>query len=139
MMNGEAYKAVELEYAKLQESIEDLAETINDNIAHQKEEIERSHKSQMRKLGREIEELKLEKSKLQESIANNERANLLENERDWYKKEAIHLDKVLEQTKAQNKELKEKLDESEADRKWMKEELEKVSSIVRASEILPLA
>jgi predicted RNase H-like nuclease (RuvC/YqgF family) len=63
----------------------------------------------------------------------------LENERDWYKKEAIHLDKVLEQTKAQNKELKEKLDESEADRKWMKEELEKVSSIVRASEILPLA
>ena len=85
-----------------------------------------SHKAQVRKLNIEIEQLKLEKNKLEDSISTNERANLLENERDWYKKEALHLDKVLEDTKLENKELKDKLDECEVDRKWMREQIEKV-------------
>lgn len=126
MIESQAFKLVEQEYTKLQECIEDLADTINGTISEQKENMLLSHKAQVRKLNIEIEQLKLEKNKLEDSISTNERANLLENERDWYKKEALHLDKVLEQTKIENKELIEKLDECEVDRKWMREQIEKV-------------
>ena len=126
MCESQAFKLVEQEYTKLQECIEDLADTINGTISEQKENMLLSHKAQVRKLNIEIEQLKLEKNKLEDSISTNERANLLENERDWYKKEALHLDKVLEDTKLENKELKDKLDECEVDRKWMREQIEKV-------------
>ena len=126
MIESEAFKLVEQEYTKLQECIEDFADTINGTISEQKENMLLSHKAQVRKLNIEIEQLKLEKNKLEDSISTNERANLLENERDWYKKEALHLDKVLEDTKLENKELKDKLDECEVDRKWMREQIEKV-------------
>ena len=126
MIETQAFKIVEQEYTKLQECIDDLANTINGTISEQKEDMLLTHKSQLRKLSIEMEQLKLEKTKLEDSISTNERANLLENERDWFKKEALHLDNVLEKTKVENKELKAKLDESEVDRKWMKEQIEKV-------------
>jgi chromosome segregation ATPase len=126
MMNSQGLALVEAEYAKLQECIDNLKETIDSNLSEQKEELETIHQSQISKLSIDIDQLKAEKMKLEEAIAANERANLLENERDWYKKEALHLDKVLEESKSECKELKMKLDESNNDRKWMKEQLEKV-------------
>ena len=125
-MNSQGLALVESEYAKLQECIDNLKETIDSNLSEQKEELEIIHQSQISKLSIDIDQLKAEKMKLEEAIAANERANLLENERDWYKKEALHLDKVLEESKSECKELKMKLDESNNDRKWMKEQLEKV-------------
>lgn len=91
IMDSQSFKLVEIEYSKLQDCIEDLAEMINERLANEKEEIERTHKSAMREVNVELENLKLEKTKLEESIATNERACLLENERDWYKREALHL------------------------------------------------
>lgn len=91
IMDSQSFKLVEIEYSKLQDCIEDLAEMINETLANEKEEIERTHKSAMREVNVELENLKLEKTKLEESIATNERACLLENERDWYKREALHL------------------------------------------------
>jgi chromosome segregation ATPase len=126
MMNSQGLALVESEYAKLQECIDNLKETIDSNLSEQKEELEIIHQSQISKLSIDIDQLKAEKVKLEEAIAANERANLLENERDWYKKEALHLDKLLEESKSECKELKMKLDESNNDRKWMKEQLEKV-------------
>jgi hypothetical protein len=90
-MDSQSFKLVELEYSKLQDCIGDLGEMINGTLACEKEEIERTHKSAMRKINVELENMKLEKTKLEESIATNERACLLENERDWYRKEALHL------------------------------------------------
>eukprot|EP00804_Cyclotella_cryptica_P009352 CCRYP_009010-RA/>CCRYP_009010-RA protein AED:0.46 eAED:0.46 QI:129/1/1/1/1/1/3/94/178 len=126
-MNSQGYKLVETEYSKLQDCIGDLAEMMNGTLASQKEEIEKTHMSEMRKVKEELDNMKLEKTKLEESIATNERACLLETERDWYKKEALHLDKVLEQTNARQKELMERLDESEHDRKWMKVQIEQLT------------
>ncbi|KAL3774110.1 hypothetical protein ACHAWO_008506 [Cyclotella atomus] len=126
-MNSQGLALVEAEYAKLQECIDNLKETIDSNLSEQKEELETIHQSQISKLSIDIDQLKAEKMKLEEAIAANERANLLENERDWYKKEALHLDKVLEESKSECKELKMKLDESNNDRKWMKEQLEKLT------------
>lgn len=118
---------VRTEYAKLQESINDLGTMISGSLERQREEIQRSHKTQLRKVQIEVDNLRLEKTRLEESIAKNERACLLEKERDWYKKEALHLDKVLEQTKAKHKDLMEKFDECEQDRSFLEEQVEKVT------------
>ena len=115
------------EYSKLQEAIGDLGNMINNNLERQRHEIEREHRSQLKKFQVDLDNLHSEKSRLEESIATNERANQLEEERDWFKKEALRLDKILEQTKARQKELMERLDESEQDRKWMKSQIEKVT------------
>jgi len=118
---------VTTEYAKLQESIEDLGTMISGSLERQREEMQRSHKTKLRKVQIEVDNLRLEKNRLEESIARNERACLLEKERDWYKKEALHLDKVLEQTKAKHRDVMEKFDECEQDRSFLKEQVEKVT------------
>ena len=90
-MDSLGFALVESEYAKLRECIGDLGEAINATLSSQREELARTRKTELRRKDQIIETLKLEKSKLEESIATNERACLLENERDWYKKEALHL------------------------------------------------
>lgn len=121
----ESMQLVTSEYNKLQKSIGDLGTMISGSLERQREEIQRSQKTQMRKVQVDVDTLRLEKARLEESIATNERACLLENERDWYKKEALHLDKVLEQTNSRQKELVERLDESEHDREWLKQQVKK--------------
>ncbi len=101
---------------------------ISGSLERQREEMQRSHKSQLRKAQIEVDNLRLEKTRLEESIAKNERACLLEKERDWYKKEALHLDKVLQQIKAKHKDVTDKFDECEQDRSFLKEQVEKVTN-----------
>ncbi|KAL7524826.1 hypothetical protein ACHAXR_002473, partial [Thalassiosira sp. AJA248-18] len=119
---------------KLQVAIDELGTAINGTLGRQKDDLARTHKTKMRKVQVEIEELTKEKTRLEESIATNERACQLETERDWYKKEALHLDEVLEQTNVRQKELVDRWDESEQDRKWMKGQVEKLTKYTRALE-----
>ena len=76
-----------------------------------------------------MDELTKEKIQLQDSIATNERANQLETERDWYKKEALHLDEELENTKAKMKELASKLESSQQEVTWLKGQVEKLTKV----------
>ena len=115
------------EYSKLQGAIDDLGSAIGGTLGRQKEDLQRTHKTEMRKVQVEIGNLSKERTRLEESISTNERACQLETERDWYKKEALHLDEVLEQTKVRQKDLVDRLDESEQDRGWMKGQVEKLT------------
>ncbi|KAL7550267.1 hypothetical protein ACHAWF_013502 [Thalassiosira exigua] len=108
------------EYEKLQVAIEDLGDAVKSTLGRQKDDLDRTHKTEMRKIQVEKETLSKEKVRLEDSIASNERACQLEIERDWFKKEALHLDEVLEQTKIRMKDLEDRLDESEQDKKWSK-------------------
>ena len=126
MTTLDGFVLMEGEYSKLKDCIDDLATTINGTLSDQKKKVEKCHETQLRKLNLEIDQLKIDKRQLVDSISRNERVNLLENERDWYRKEALHLDKLLEQAKTENKDLNDKLSKSEAERKWMKDQLEKV-------------
>ncbi|KAL3762128.1 hypothetical protein ACHAWU_001579 [Discostella pseudostelligera] len=83
----------------------------------------------------EIENLIHEKQLLEDSLASNERTSQLETERDWYKKEALHLDEVLEQSKVQQKKLTDQLFEREQDAKLMKRQVEK---LMKRSRILEM-
>lgn len=75
------------EYSKLQGAIDDLGSAIDGTLGRQKEDLQRTHKTEMRKAQVEIESLSKERTRLEESIVTNERACQLETERDWYRKE----------------------------------------------------
>jgi hypothetical protein len=111
------------EYSKLQGAIEVLGTSIGSTLDRQKQDLERAYNSEMRKVQTEIENLAKEKSRLEESIMTNERACQLQIERDWYKKEALHLDEVLEKMKARQREIF----ENEQDREWMKRQFRKLA------------
>lgn len=115
------------EYSKLHEAIDDLGSAIQGTLGRQKDDINRGHKTEMRKVQVELEGLTKENACLEESISTNERACQLETQRDWYKKEALHLDEVLEQTKDKQKELVDRVDETEQDNKWLKGQVEKLT------------
>ena len=123
----QSLQLVTTEYSKLQSAIDDLGTSINNTLGQQKQDLARTHETEMRTLQVEIERLTNERTRLEESIATNERACQLEIERDWYKKEALHLDEVLEQTNDRLKELSDRLDESEQDRMWTKGQVEKLA------------
>ena len=126
-VSTQSLQLVTSEYSKLQSAIDDLGTSINNTLGQQKQDLDRTHKTEMRTLQVEIERLTNERTRLEESIATNERACQLETERDWYKKEALHLDEVLEQTNVRLKELSDRLDESEQDRMWTKGQVEKLA------------
>ena len=127
LLYTQSLQLVTSEYSKLQSAIDDLGTSINNTLGQQKQDLDRTHETEMRTLQVEIERLTNEKTRLEESIATNERACQLETERDWYKKEALHLDEVLEQTNVRLKELSDRLDESEQDRMWTKGQVEKLA------------
>lgn len=115
-VNKECLQLVESEYLKLQGAIEGLGMSIDNTLNQQKATLDLTHQSEIAKCDAEIDNLIKDKRRLEESITSNERACQLEVERDWYKKEALHLDSVVEKMKAREK----KLNESLLDREHIK-------------------
>ena len=74
---------VTAEHANLQRAIDDLGSNIDATLGRQKEDLQRTHKTEMRSSMVKIENLSKEKTRLEESIVTNERANQLETQRDW--------------------------------------------------------
>ena len=123
MINKECLQLFASEYSKLQGAIDDLGASIGNTLGRQKQDLERTYKSEMRKVKVEIENLTKDKNRLEESIMTNERACQLEIERDWYKKEALILDEEMEKMKVRQREMF----ESKQDREWMKGRLRKLT------------
>ncbi|KAL3826606.1 hypothetical protein ACHAXA_010531 [Cyclostephanos tholiformis] len=121
--NPLSLQLVASEYSKLQGAIDDLGTSIGSTLSRQKQDLERAYSSEISKVQAEIEILTNDKSRLEESIMTNERACQLQIERDWYKKEALHLDEVLEKMKVRQREIF----ESEHDREWMKRQMRKLA------------
>ena len=95
-ISSESLKLVEDEHSKLEGAIEELETSINKTLLKQKNDIELTHQKALKKVEEEIEQHSKENARLEDEIANNQRACQLEIERDWYKTEALHLDEVLE-------------------------------------------
>ncbi|KAL3763725.1 hypothetical protein ACHAW5_006169 [Stephanodiscus triporus] len=85
VVSKECSQLVDAEFSKLQGAIDDLGTSIGNTLSLQKQDLERTYKSEMRKVEVEIENLTRDKNRLEESIMSNERACQLEIERDWYK------------------------------------------------------
>jgi len=111
----------------LNTAIDNLGTSIGSTLDQQKQELERVHTTDLHKVQVSAEELSKEKIQLEDDIASNKRACQLETERDWYKKEALHLDETLQQTKAKMKELASKLESSQQEVTWLKGQVEKLT------------
>ncbi len=133
-LSTSSLQLVTSEYSKLEAAIEDLGTTIGNTLDRQKHDLERTHNIETDKLRAEIENLINEKQFLQDSLSSNERTSQLETERDWYKKEALQLDEVLGQSKANQKNLTDLLLESEQDAKLTKRQVGKLTKRSRALE-----
>ena len=81
------------------------------------------HRIHERNVEKDFIDLRDEIEEKEKAIADNIKVKQLEKERDWYKKEALHLDQVLLKTKKKENELREKVDELEEDRKWLSNQL----------------
>jgi hypothetical protein len=93
-----AITLVEQKHSKLLEAIENVEKNREKALSSQKEELEKIHAD-------EIKRLKLDIITLQEKIASDERVCTLEKERDFYRKESMKLNATVET-------LKSKLDKS---------------------------
>ena len=61
-----------------------------------------AYQTHMRKVQKEFQKVKDDMEEKEKSLSRNERVKELEQERDWYKKEALHLDKLLMRSKKKN-------------------------------------
>ena len=125
---------VTTEYSRLDAAIDDLGTSIGNSLDRQRQDLERTHKIEVEKLKAEIDNLMHEKQLLEDTMTSNERTSLLETERDWYKKEALHLDEAVQQGKARQKQLTDQLFENEQDAKLMKRQVDKLTKRSRTLE-----
>lgn len=82
-ISQECLQLITYEYDKLNTAIDDLGISIGSTLDEQKQELERVHSTELRKVQVSVDELSKEKIRLEDSISSNERACQLETERDW--------------------------------------------------------
>jgi len=131
------------EYTRLQFAISELGDNISGVLQAQETEFLTAYRSHMRNIQKDFLDLRDDIDQKEKAIENNVLVKQLEKERDWYKKEALHLDQVLMKTKKREAGLAEKVDELEQDRTWLSNQLKlvmKEKNLLerRASECAPI-
>lgn len=107
----------------MERAISELGEKVSGVLQKQETEFLSAYKIHVRNVEKDFIDLRDEIEEKEKAIAENVKVKQLEKERDWYKKEALHLDQVLLKTKKKENELREKVDELEEDRKWLSNQL----------------
>lgn len=113
-------------YATLQASISELGNKVSGVLQKQETEFVMAYKTHMRNVQKDFETLKEEIDEREKAIENNVLVKQIEKERDWYKREALHLDQLLMKLKKRETMLSSKVEELEQDRKWLSNQLKTV-------------
>lgn len=115
--------AVKEGYCKLQHAINGLGDNISGVLQKQETEFLTAYRTHVRNVQKDFQDLRNDVDEKEKAITNNVKVKRLEKERDWYKKEALHLNEVLVKTKKKESELNEKLEEIKEDRTWLSNQL----------------
>lgn len=108
----------------MQNAIEQYGDNASELMAKQMSEFIAVAKSHMQnKVKEDIVTLRETIETKETQIATDERLKRCEQERDWFKKEAIHLDKVVEKLQAEKKELQVRIDDIEQDKRFLSKRL----------------
>ena len=113
-------------YSKLQASISALGSKVSATLQKQETEFLMAYRTHMRNVQKDFETLRHEIDEKEKAIENNVLVKHIEKERDWYKREALHLDKVLLKLKKRETMLTEKVEELDQDRTWLSNQLKVV-------------
>jgi chromosome segregation ATPase len=113
-------------YAQLQASISELGSKVSGVLQKQETEFLIAYRTHMRNVQKDFETLRHDIDEKEKAIQNHVLVKHIEKERDWYKREALHLDQVLLKLKKREIILVEKVDELEQDRTWLSNQLKTV-------------
>lgn len=113
-------------YTKLQNSISNLGSKLNTILQKQEEDFLLGYRTHMRNVQKDFDTLQSEIDEKEKAITDNLLVKQIEKERDWYKKEALHLDQVALKLKKRDKVLTEKVEELEQERTWLSNQLKLV-------------
>ncbi|EQC39786.1 hypothetical protein SDRG_03211 [Saprolegnia diclina VS20] len=129
-------------YAQLHDVVGSLSEKITAVLVRQEKDFLAAYRAHMYNVQKELHDTK-EKVTRNETIENkSEKIKLLEEERDWYRKEALRLDAFTTNMKKDLKHMKEKLESIEEDRDWLEKQLKaskKQNKLLRAELEIRLA
>lgn len=113
-------------YSNLLNSISNLGNKVNKILQKQEDDFLGAYQTQMRNVQKDFETLQGEIDEKEKAIEENVLVKKIEQERDWYKREALHLDQVLVKLKQREKMLSEKNEELNQDRTWLSNQLKLV-------------
>ena len=121
---AQSYGLVREQYAKLQSAIEQFEDSTSTLLASQTSCFLAASKNHLQnKIMPAIKSLQETVEAKERAIATDERLKTCQEERDWFKKEAQHLDKTVEKLQREKKAMQEKIQDLEQDKRWMEKQL----------------
>ncbi|RHY70047.1 hypothetical protein DYB34_008689 [Aphanomyces astaci] len=142
MIFGVSMTSVREKYTQLHDVVGSLSEKITAVLVRQEKDFLAAYRAHMYNVQKELHDTK-EKILRNETLENkSEKIKLLEEERDWYRKEALRLDTFTTNMKKDLKHMKEKLECIEEDRDWLEKQLKaskKQNKLLRAELEIRLA
>ncbi|OWZ13121.1 hypothetical protein PHMEG_00013615 [Phytophthora megakarya] len=130
-----AMAMVREKHAQLHDVVGSLSEKISAVLARQERDFLAAYRAHMYNVQKELHEMR-EKIHRNETVENkSEKIKKLEDERDWYRKEALRLDAFTTTMTKDLKYMKENLEAIEEDRNWLEKQLKackKQNKLLRA-------
>ena len=127
LIPSEGIALVSREYKNLTDTLVDLKAGIDSRVARERKEVELAQKVKINEKDVKMTTLQAEVDRLEAAVATNERANNLEVERGWFKRESLSLSDQLGVAERRATTLEKALEESNREREWLKEQLEKLN------------
>ncbi|KAF4133115.1 hypothetical protein GN958_ATG01886 [Phytophthora infestans] len=130
-----AMAIVRQKHAQLHDVVGSLSEKISSVLARQERDFLAAYRAHMYNVQKELHEMR-EKIHRNETVENkSEKIKKIEDERDWYRKEALRLDAFTTTMTKDLKYMKENLESIEEDRNWLETQLKackKQNKLLRA-------
>ena len=131
----ESMKRVKELHGKLRRVVSTLSDKVSGVLMKQEREFLAAYRAHMYNVQKELQELRAKVDEEELALKKHEKIRKLEEERDWYRKEALRLDTFTTAMKKDLKYMKEKLESIEDDRSWLEKQLKaakKQNKLLRA-------
>jgi len=129
------WKHVEEQHKVLNDYVNNLSKTMSTQMAQQETDFLAAYRAHMYAVQKDLQELRKKVEDAETSLQKNDKVHKLEEERSWYRKEALRLDSFTTSMKKDLKYMKEKLESIEDDRNWLERQLKaskKQNKLLRA-------
>jgi len=110
----------------LQDAINEIGSKLSGIMSQQEEEFLSAYQHHLANIRSDFQSLRLEMEEKEAALASNDRIKKLELERDWYRREALHLDKQIIEERKEAQDTKHQLEEIKFDRDWLSKQLKSV-------------
>jgi hypothetical protein len=130
-----AMERVRDEYKKMKKVVSSLSEKVSIVLSKQERDFLAAYRAHMYNVQKELQDLRNKVAEAETSLQKNDKVHKLEEERSWYRKEALRLDSFTTAMKKDLKYMKEKLESIEDDRNWLERQLKaakKQNKLLRA-------